>query len=337
MIDGSWIAAAVALSLSAILPFALRPLLTRFAVVDVPVERSSHVRPTLRGGGIAPGIGIVLGALVLAASFSGVPGSLLVVIAITSAAFAVLGLVDDVRSLGSTSRAVVQIVIATAACVAIVGVTNGPWWLYGLGPIAVAGYVNVANFMDGINTVSGLHGATVGGSLAVSGALGDQPWLVGLGTCIALAFLAFIPWNVVGRGMFLGDVGSYLLGGSIAVAAVAAVAVGAPLIAVLGPLVPYLVDTSSTLLRRVARGERWFEAHNTHVYQRLARRHGHVPASSVVTLATLVGAAAGQLAFAGPAGAAAAVVSFVLIAGVYLTLPRWSDRAQQRKARLEHA
>lgn len=337
MIDGSWISAAVALTLSALLPFALRPLLTRFAVVDIPVQRSSHARPTLRGGGIAPGMGIVLGVLVLSASVRGVPGLLLVVVAIASAAFAALGLVDDLRSLGSLSRAVVQVVISTVACVAIVGITNGPWWLYGLGPLAVAGYVNVANFMDGINTVSGLHGAMVGGSLAVSGALGDQSWLVGLGVCVALAFLAFVPWNVMGRGMFLGDVGSYLLGGTIAVAAVAAVAVGLPLIAVLGPLVPYLADTSSTLLRRVAQGERWFEAHNSHVYQRLARRHGHVPASFVVTLATAVAAAAGQLAFAGPVGAAVAVVAFVLITIVYLTLPRWSDRVHKRKAPLEHA
>jgi UDP-N-acetylmuramyl pentapeptide phosphotransferase/UDP-N-acetylglucosamine-1-phosphate transferase len=333
---GLWTAVALTLLTSALLPFAVRPLLYRFAVVDVPSERSSHVRPTLRGGGIAPGMGIVLGTLVLAAAIPGVTGRLLVVTAVASAAFATLGFIDDVRSLSSLSRAVVQIVIATAVCAAIVTVTDGPWWLYVLGPVAVAGYVNVANFMDGINTVSGLHGTVVGASFVVSGALADQPWLMGLGACIAVAFLAFVPWNVLGRRMFLGDVGSYLLGGTIAVAAVAAFAVGVPLIAVVAPLVPYLVDTSSTLIRRVARGERWFEAHNTHVYQELARRHGHLPASSIVTAATVACAAAGSLAFTGQGGAVAAVVVFAVVAAVYLSLPSWTLRLTHREARVEH-
>lgn len=333
---GFWTAAVLCLLTSALLPFAVRPLLYRFAVVDVPSERSSHVRPTLRGGGIAPGMGIVLGTLVLAAAVPGVRGRLLVVIAVASAAFAILGFADDVRSLGSLSRAVVQMVIATVACAAIVTIAEGPWWLYVLGPVAVAGYVNVANFMDGINTVSGLHGTVVGASFVVSGALAGQPWLTGLGTCIALAFLAFVPWNVVGRRMFLGDVGSYLLGGTIAVAAVGAIAIGVPLVAVVAPLVPYLVDTSSTLARRVARRERWFEAHNTHVYQVLARRHGHVPASSIVTTATVACAAAGSLAFVGPVGAVAAVVLFAVIAAVYLSLPSWTLRLTHREARVEH-
>jgi len=333
---GLYAAAGLTLLVSALLPFAVRPLLYRFALLDVPSDRSSHVRPTLRGGGIAPGMGMVLGTLVLAAAVPGVTGRLLVVTAVASAAFAVLGFVDDVRSLSSLSRAVVQLVIAAAVCAAIVVITSGPWWLLVVGPMAVAGYVNVANFMDGINTVSGLHGTVVGASFVAWGLLAEQPWLSGLGACISLAFVAFIPWNVLGKRMFLGDVGSYLLGGTIAVAAVAAVAVGVPLVAVVAPLVPYLVDTSSTLARRVARGERWFEAHNTHVYQVLARRHGHVRASSIVTAATVACAAAGSLAFAGPVGAVAAVALFAVAAAVYLSLPSWTLRLTHREARAEH-
>lgn len=336
MTGSLWAAALLTLALSALLPFVIRPLLRRFAVMDVPVARSSHVRPTLRGGGVAPAIAILVGTLFLATDASGVSDRLLVVVAVASTAFAALGLVDDVRSLSSRSRAAVQVILAAVVCTVIVTLVDGPAWLYIAGPLAIAGYVNVANFMDGINTISGLHGVVAGASFVVTGSLADQPWLIGLGFCLAAAFLAFLPWNVLGQRMFLGDVGSYLLGGTIAVAAVAAVAVGVPFVAVLGPLIPYLIDTSSTLVRRVARGERWFEAHNTHVYQQMARRLGHVPTSLLVNFAALVCAAAGTLSFRGTSGTVSAVVVFVVVAVAYLALPRLGTRITDRKERSAH-
>src|SRR5690606_26264522 len=132
----------------------------------------------------------------------------------------------------------------------------------------VLAYINMANFMDGINAISGLHGLAAGGALAVVGTLAQFEWLTFSDALIAVAFAVFLPWNLNGR-LFLGDVGSYLLGASLAAAAGSAIAAGVPPIAALAPLAIYAADTLVVIVRRLARGEQWWEAHRQHVYQRL--------------------------------------------------------------------
>ena len=321
-----------ALLLSALLPLVVKPLLRRLQVIDVPVGRSSHVVPTLRGGGIAPAVALTVACPFIASGLDGSPAMLVGVVTIAAAAFAALGFVDDLRHLSAGIRAAVQVLLGLLTCGFLVVVAGGPTWLFVLGPLAVAGYVNVTNFMDGVNTVSGLHGGVAGFSFAVVGIFAGVPWLMASGACVGVAFLAFVPWNVLGSGMFLGDVGSYLLGAVVSLNAVAAVAVGVPLVAVVGPLVPYLVDTSTTLARRVAKGERWHEAHATHIYQKLARRHGHLSSSLAVTLASICSAAAGMLAVVIPGGWIAALVGMSVVGFVYALLPRLDERFVTRKA-----
>ena len=149
----------------------------------------------------------------------------LVVLAVTGL-FAALGWAEDYRGVSVRARLAAQLGIglaATAVLVAVLG--TSAWWLP-VGTLAIAAYVNMANFMDGINGISGLHGLAAGLLYAWAGASNDLPWMIAAGLAVAGGFAGFLPWNL-GRGtVFLGDVGSYLLGGSLAGIAVAAVLSG---------------------------------------------------------------------------------------------------------------
>ena len=116
------------------------------------------------------------------------------------------------------------------------------------------------------------------------------------GAAVAAGALAFLPWNAVRARVFLGDAGSYGLGLALALLAAQAVVRHVPLEAALAPLALYLADTGWTLQRRVRAGERIFEAHRTHTYQRLCDvgwSHQRVTlATTAVTVAVcLLGAA----------------------------------------------
>ena len=221
------VAVGAAFLLSLILPLLLKPLLGRLGVVDIPNERSSHTRPATRGAGLAPLVAVTVGYVLLLF----VPSvqdfrMLLLVILGVSVASGLLGWVEDFRGVPVPIRAALQLIIGLAGGTAACLVAGAPWWLLPLLVIGIAGYINVANFMDGIDGISGLHGAVVGTSFALIGGLTEHDWMVPAGLVLAVAFVGFLPWNL-GRGrMFLGDVGSYLLGGCVAVIAVIAVSSG---------------------------------------------------------------------------------------------------------------
>ncbi|WP_157155333.1 glycosyltransferase family 4 protein [Diaminobutyricimonas sp. LJ205] len=260
----------IVLFLSMTLPGVVRPLLQRRHMLDIPNARSSHVQPALRGGGIAPLIAFTIG-LVLFTVASPAPietGTLAVCLGV-AAASGIVGWIEDVKGASVRVRATAQATIGLAGSAILIGMSDLTWLLLPIFALSIAAYINVANFMDGINGISTLHAAVVGGTYAVLGLLTSSLWLTAAGAVLALAFIGFLPWNLLPRRMFLGDVGSYLLGGSISALAVAALSHGLPFIAVASPLLLYIADTGITLVRRVANGERWHEAHRTHIYQRL--------------------------------------------------------------------
>ncbi|MDJ0323901.1 NAD-dependent epimerase/dehydratase family protein [Cryobacterium sp. PH31-AA6] len=304
-------------------PFAIRPLLAKMKVIDFPNERSSHSDPVLRGAGLAPLLGFLIGVAVLATT-GGSQMPHLLVIGVTGAAVGALGLLEDLRGVRIVVRAGAQMVLGAGATFALVWIFQADLWWVPVGALLFAGYTNAANFMDGINGISSLHGTTVGSIFAIIGLLTDQPWLIGVGLVLAVAFLAFLPWNLARQRMFLGDVGSYLLGGAIGTIVIAAVLNGTPTIAVLAPLGIYLADTTSTLVRRVLRGEEWQQAHRSHTYQKLTDAGlPHLVVAVIVTAATLATGALGLLSlFHSIAVSAAAIVGIILVAVGYLSLPR---------------
>ncbi len=288
------------------------PLLRRAAIIDVPGFRSSHTVSTPRGGGIP----VAAGLLVAAALIGGVIAT---VFAFTVAAFGLLGFAEDVRGLPAGHRLIMQMAGATVVGVVLVSGLAAPvpvlLVLVVLCAAWITAFVNAFNFMDGVNGISGAHALIGGVVYAFLGWWQDDGFLIPVGAAIAASALAFLPWNAGQARVFLGDAGSYALGAALAVLAAYTVLARIPLEAALGPLALYLADTGWTLQRRIRGGERWFEPHRTHIYQRWCDTgwsHQRVTATAAATtvLLSLLGAAslAGVPALRAAADLAAAVV-----------------------------
>lgn len=325
------IALVTVLIVSLMAPLALKPLLLRMGVIDVPNSRSSHSHTVIRGAGLAPLLAVVVGYAVLLGGTDSAELATLIVIVGVSLAAGLLGWVEDTRGLPVAVRAGMQLAIGLVGAGVIVAQTDGSWWAVPIYAIGVAAYINVANFMDGVNGISGLHGVIVGATYALLGLTAQMPWLAMAGWILALAFAGFLPWNLVQGRMFLGDVGSYLLGGGIAIVAVAAIVHGVPVIAILGPMLIYLADTGVTLVRRVARGERWFEAHRRHVYQRLTDLGlSHLQVASIVVVASACTGGLGLFAALSPEMWVLAAFLMVTIVTGYFSLTSIIRRSRQR-------
>jgi UDP-N-acetylmuramyl pentapeptide phosphotransferase/UDP-N-acetylglucosamine-1-phosphate transferase len=273
--------------LSAALIAALRPVLIRYALAR-PNGRSSHRIPTPQGGGIAV-IGAAL-ALSLAAfllTLSSVPLAELAWLGAAVLALAVLGAVDDIRPLPALLRLVLQTV-----AVAVVVVASGnarilpeaaPLWLeQGLLILGGVWFVNLVNFMDGIDWITAAEIVPIAGFIALLGAAGLMPvWIAVIGAALCGAMLGFAPFNKPVAKLFLGDVGSLPIGLLVGWLLLKLASMGALAAAILLPLY-YLADATVTLLRRLAAGERVWEAHRRHYYQQAVDRNGFT-VTAVVT------------------------------------------------------
>ena len=324
---------ALAFVLGALLPFAVRPILHRNNMVDVPNERSSHTAPTYRGMGLATAAATLL-AFVVATVFGWTYRSseslqLAVTIAAAILCALALGWLEDIRGVSIVRRAGLQLVIGLLVSVSFATVQGTNILLLVLGAIFIAGYINVANFMDGINGISGAHGLVAGLAYALTGWMVNLPWLALAGVAVAGAFAAFLPWNVrPGKNVFLGDAGSYVLGAALGTMAVGAWFADVPFLLSFAPLVTYLADAGITLFRRFMAGEQWYKPHRTHTYQRLTDAgFSHLGSTAVVTGTTILVWV--LLAFASDlyaAGSVVATVGVVLVAlavlVVYLRMPQ---------------
>ncbi|WP_315432120.1 glycosyltransferase family 4 protein [uncultured Rothia sp.] len=325
---------ALAFVLGALLPFAVRPILHRYNMVDVPNERSSHTAPTYRGMGLATAaatlVAYVVATLLGWTYRSSESLQLAVTIAAAILCALALGWLEDIRGVSIVRRASLQLVIGLLVSISFATVqgTNILWLI--LGAIFIAGYINVANFMDGINGISGAHGLVAGLAYALTGWMVNLPWLALAGVAVAGAFAAFLPWNVrPGKNVFLGDAGSYVLGAALGTMAVGAWFADVPFLLSFAPLVTYLADAGTTLFRRFMAGEQWYKPHRTHTYQRLTDvGFSHLGSTAVVTGTTILVwvllAFASDLYTAGSVVAAAGVVLVALaVLAVYLRMPQF--------------
>jgi UDP-GlcNAc:undecaprenyl-phosphate/decaprenyl-phosphate GlcNAc-1-phosphate transferase len=316
-----WAVAACGATVLAAEPLTIA-LLRRLAVLDVPGARSSHSAPTPRGGGAPIAVGLIAAAAI--APGSG-PARLALAAAIGS--FGLLGLLDDLRSLPVRSRLVLQAIAATVVAWVLLSSQSLNALALAAGVAAVAvwlvGFVNTFNFMDGVNGISGAHALIGGVAYACLAAWRRDVFGVAAGLALAAGACAFLPWNAVRPRVFLGDVGSYAIGGALAVLAARLVMLGVPADAVAGPVALYLADVAWTLQRRVRGGERWLEAHRTHVYQRWCDAgwsHAEVTVltSALTVLLCLLGVAA---VAGGTAARVAADLAGLGVLAVYLGSP----------------
>lgn len=327
----SWVPLATAALASGVALAFVRPLLQRLGVIDEPNARSSHVVPTIRGGGLGPLLGLIVGA---ASAALAVPSALPVIISgAVAVAFGLLGLAEDVRGLPVPLRGGLQVVFGVAGAAALAAALGQPLWTSVVFGVLIAVYVNVTNFMDGVNGISGMHGIVAGLSYAAIAAVVDVPWIVYFGLLVAFVFAPFLPWNLSRSGLFLGDVGSYLLGAAVALLAIGSAMVGVPVVTVLAPVLIYLVDTMSTLLRRGWRGEPVLRAHRTHVYQRLTDTGlSHVQAAAIVSILTAVSSLIGLSVIVFSVSWVVAVIALAALSAFYVAWPRIRGNVLPRPA-----
>ncbi len=259
----------------------LIPLLRRWGRVDRPNERSSHVAPVLRGGGLAVvavlAIPVAVNAWFLAGQEYIRPALLLV---------AFLGLAaiswrDDRKSLPVSVRLCAQvaaIVLGFAALPAPALVFQGllpPALDHALVAVGWIWFINLYNFMDGIDGISGAETASIGLGLALVAVIAGLGWpLPWLAMAIAGTACGFLIWNWTPAKLFLGDVGSIPLGFLTGFGLLMLATSGHPVAAFILPLY-YVVDATSTLLLRAYRGEALWRAHRSHAYQLAAAATSH--------------------------------------------------------------
>lgn len=285
--------AALALAASTVLTLAVRRFALSRGLLDVPNERSSHLVPTPRGGGIAIALTAMAGFALLTALHE-VDFALFAALA-GGVGVAVVGFLDDRRALPAAGRLAAHL---GAALWALAWLGGLPTLRIGdqlvalgalgtvIGALGIVWVLNLFNFMDGIDGLAASEATFIawsGAALAGAGSIGN-------GTAAAAAIfgascLGFLRWNWPPARIFMGDVGSGFAGYVIAVLALGTArqnTVGLWIWLILGGA--FFVDATVTLVRRLLRGERAYEAHRSHAYQWLARRWG---SHGTVTLAVL--------------------------------------------------
>jgi len=303
---------------------ALVPLLRRASVLDRPNERSSHAIPTPRGGGIAVVAASLAAWLVLIAAGMA-PLSLLAVTA-GAAMLALISWLDDLRGLSPAVRFGAQCAAVALGAVALPqGAVFQGWLPAGLDMTAAAllwvWFVNLYNFMDGIDGIAGSETAAIGIGLALFAiaGIGNDPALAAPAAVIAAAAIGFLVWNWAPARIFLGDVGSVPLGYLLGFLLLAAASRGYWKLALILPLY-FLADATITLLRRLLRGERVWLPHREHFYQQAVRRGlGHAAVVRRVIAADAILIASGLVAetVSGALGLAiAAAAVLVLLASL---------------------
>jgi UDP-N-acetylmuramyl pentapeptide phosphotransferase/UDP-N-acetylglucosamine-1-phosphate transferase len=261
-----------AAALSAALTWLIRPLLLRHALAQ-PNARSSHRVPTPQGAGIAVTIATLLAASAIIASIGSVNANFPAAVFGATAFIALVGVTDDIKTIAVVPRLILQGVAVAAVLYATSNdvriFTLCPLWIERV-VLFLAGlwFVNLVNFMDGIDWMTVAEVVPVTGALVLLGALGDlAPSSMIAAAALGGAMIGFAPFNRPVAKIFLGDVGSLPIGLLLGWCLLELAYRQHLTAALLLPLY-YLADATMTLLRRAFKREAVWAAHRSHYYQR---------------------------------------------------------------------
>ena len=315
--------------LTAVLSFVLTGVATvysrRRGMLDHPGERHSHTIPTPTGGGAG-----LLAALLIVSLFvmSDVPPYWMYGVAPGALVLGLTGWWDDHRPLSARFRFLVQ-VFATLYLLIIfqqMGVVREPVHMMAAA-LFVLWMANLYNFMDGSDGMAGGQGVFAALVLAwLFHGAGEAPSTL-LSLALAACCAGFLPWNLGRARVFMGDVGSVALGFVFAALLLFGVGAGAFSIPVaLMVMSVFLADSTLTLLLRVLKGERWYNAHRQHVYQRLianGRTHFQVLLLyQAINLALVLPAIAVAVQYPESAWSVAAALALALGSGWFLAIKK---------------
>jgi Fuc2NAc and GlcNAc transferase len=288
-----WLLLSVA-GISLFITGALRRYALASSLMDIPNARSSHLKPTPRGGGMAIVVSFLL-VLPLMAGLDFMAWPLAWALLGAGAGIAFLGFLDDHGHIAARWRLLGHFSAATWAL----------FWLGGLPPFRLLGFsvdlswlghvlaavylvwlLNLYNFMDGIDGIASVEAICVclGGALLYG--LVIQNDNAGMLLCLLLmaAVAGFLFWNFPPARIFMGDAGSGFLGITLGILSLQAAWVEPQLLwSWLILLGVFIVDATFTLLRRLFRGDKVYEAHRSHAYQYASRQYGrHLPVTLAV-------------------------------------------------------
>lgn len=266
-------------------------------LIDVPNERSSHALPTPRGGGLAIVVASITVLTVLVAGGI-IPVRLFLAIVPGGIAVAAIGFLDDRKPLSARIRLFVHFMAAGWAVLCI-----GPANLFafergspalealvwGLATVGIVWFLNMYNFMDGIDGIAGAQAVFMCLGTALLGIFSvGIAYTAATAVVIGAAALGFLIWNWAPAKIFMGDVGSGYLGFVFSVMGLAA-GIHEPtspwtLLILAGV---FAVDATFTVLRRFLRGEPVTQPHRTHGFQLLASRMGHRKVTLIIALVNI--------------------------------------------------
>ena len=293
-----WIFFVIAGCISLLLTSALRRYALSKSLIDVPNARSSHTVPTPRGGGVA----IVLSFLLLVpllSIFSLLPWASAWGLIGAGVGVAVLGFLDDHGHIAARWRLLGHFSAAVWAL----------FWLGGIPPLTIIGVVfdmgwigvvlslfylvwmlNLYNFMDGIDGLASVEAIAVCLSASLIYALMGFSSLAWAPLLLSFTVAGFLYWNFPPAKIFMGDAGSGFLGVTLGILSLQAAWASPALLWVWVILMGvFVVDATFTLVRRLVRGDKVYEAHRSHAYQYASRQFGrHLPVTLTVGLVNVV-------------------------------------------------
>ena len=262
----------------------LTGLVRRLAVIDIPNERSSHSRPTPRGGGISLVVITIIGLICSQMIWRITTWRGLLFYVGAAMLISVVSWLDDLQSLSAKIRFLAHFIAAGLVIsewgywqelhLPILGnIQIGQFGLL-LTLLWIVGLTNAYNFMDGIDGIAGGQAFVAGIGWAVVGWMIHVELIFAIGGLLAASSLGFLFYNWPPAKIFMGDVGSAFLGFTFAVVpliAVRSTANNRNLMIWIGFLFvwPFILDTGLTLLRRISKRENIFQAHRSHLYQRM--------------------------------------------------------------------
>ena len=256
----------------------LRPVFKRYALAR-PNARSSHRIPTRQGGGIAVVAATIVVSVGILYTASDEAGTIPLAIVFSAVVLiAIVGTIADIHPDYVVPRFLLQAIAVAAVIFSLPDELRVapllPWWVERA--LLIFGglwFVNLVNFMDGLDWMTVAEVVPVSAAVAAIG-LQDMlpPWAIVVSLALCGAMIGFALFNRPVARLFLGDVGSLPIGLMLGWLLVLVAGNGAPAAAILLPLY-YLADATITLLRRVFNGEKVWQAHRSHFYQR-ATDHG---------------------------------------------------------------
>ena len=291
----------------------------RRLALDRPNERSLHAHPVPRTGGIAIAAGVAAACALIQPGVGATLGAAL--------ALAAVSFIDDVAGLPTLARLAAHVAAAVAVLVYQIGYSE-PVLFAGI-VLAIAWYTNLYNFMDGSDGLAGGMALFGFGAYAIAALLSGADGYAALCASLAAAAAGFLVFNFPPARIFMGDVGSVPIGFLAGALGVVGWSRGYwPIWFPLLVFAPFVCDATLTLLRRVLRRERVWQAHKEHYYQRLVRMGFGHHGTAIIEYAAMAGCAAiALMARREPPtvqAGALAIAAAILIAVAFWVDLRWA-------------